>query len=98
LKIFWTVSRKVTPTCNLWEYSADNSASDDNALCWKALISLSEDFSIPFSLVKIALGQFPPPQRASVFLCQYHSTKAYFSYFIIFHQPYIILATGTVIK
>jgi len=70
------VSSKVTPTCNLWEYSADNNASDDNALCWKALISQSEDFSTLLSLVKIALGQFLFFSRASVFLSQYHSTKA----------------------
>jgi len=62
LKIFWTASRKVTPTSNLWQYSLDN-----NAFCWKALISPSEDFSILLYLVKIALGQFFLT-RASVFL------------------------------
>jgi len=61
LKIFWAVARTVTS--NLWQYSPDN-----NAFCWKALISLSEDFSILLYLVKIALGQFFFT-RASVFLC-----------------------------
>jgi hypothetical protein len=35
--------------------------------------------------------------RASAFLYQDHSTKAYLSCFIIFHQWYIILATDSVI-
>ena len=102
LKIFWTVSRKVTQTCNLWQYSPDN-----NALCWKALISLSEDFSILRCLVKIALGQFflqgfqfssvstiPPKLTSHISLWQYHSTKAYFSYFIMsvpFHQSLLLI-------